>query len=137
MPSSARKVALIPFHEHSERLYPLIRPALKQGAAVVLVNGTNHEHLSDDVEVQPLSALGEILSWADWVAMDVAREAVPGLRELLGRQKQSPALRDAEVLIRTPVPCGGIAECGACSFAAKSGWKMACREGPVFKWAEV
>ena len=137
LPASARKIALIPFHNHPERLYPLIRPALKQGAAVVLVNSTSHDHLSDDVEVQPLSALDEVLSWADWIAMDMAREEVPGLRDLLGRQKQSPGLRDAEVLIRTSVPCGGIAECGVCGLVTKSGWKMACREGPVFAWGEV
>lgn len=137
MPASAQKIALLPFTDRAFRLHSLILPALNHGASVVMVNSTHHEHLPDAVEVQPFSALDEILSWADWVAVEAARDELPGLREMLGKQKQSPALRNAEILVRTPVPCGGIAECGVCALAMKSGWKMACREGPVFRWGEV
>jgi NAD(P)H-flavin reductase len=35
-------------------------------------------------------------------------------------------------LILAPMPCAGLAECGACAVPARSGWKLACLDGPVF-----
>ena len=137
IPASARKIALIPLADSGSRLFPLIRLALKKGAAVVLVSDTSVDYLPDEVEVQPRSAVSEVLAWADWVALDVGREDLPELRDWLGKQNQASALKDAEVLLRTSVPCGGVAECGVCAVTTKAGWKMACKEGPVFQWDEI
>jgi len=132
LPASARKIALVAFDESPPRLRGLIQPALNQSAAVVLVTNSIAENLPDEVEVQQLSALSEIFTWADYIAFDVARDNLPGLMERLGKQNQSSVMNAAEILIRTPVPCGGVAECGVCGVTTKSGWKMACKEGPVF-----
>lgn len=137
LPASAQKVALIAFDDSPARLRGLIRPTLKQGAAVVLVADSTVENLPDDVEVQPLSSLSEIMAWADYAAFDVARENLPGLRERLGKLNQASTWNEAEVLIRTPVTCGGVADCGVCAVVTKSGWKMACKEGPVFDLREI
>jgi dihydroorotate dehydrogenase electron transfer subunit len=128
----AGRVALVAFDASPQRLRGLIRPALQQGAAVVLVSSSAPDDLPDDVEVQPLSALDEILEWADYAAFDVARENLSRLRERVGKQRV-----DAQVLIRTPVPCGGIAECGVCAVHSNADWKLACRDGPVFDWREI
>ncbi|HEY5729570.1 MAG TPA: hypothetical protein VIS72_05930, partial [Anaerolineales bacterium] len=96
LPVSARRVVLVAFEDSSVRLRSLIRPALKQGAGVVLVCGSDEEHLPDELEVQPLSALDEILAWADYIAFDVARENLPGLRERLGEKDQLLALKEAQ-----------------------------------------
>lgn len=137
LPASARKVALVAFDDSFVRLYGLISQALKQGAAVVLVCDADGEGLPDEVEIQPLSALDEVLQWADYAAFDVERESLPGLRERLGGQNHLSLKSEAQVFIHAPVPCGGIAECGVCSVVLKSGWKLACKEGPVFDWMEV
>lgn len=137
LPLSARKVALIPFDEVPSRLKGLIRPALGRGAAVVLVSGSDGASLPDEVEVQPLSALGEVLAWADYAAFDVSRGKLPEFREMLGKVRQLPAGNDAQVLVRTPVPCGGIADCGVCAVLLKSSPKLACKDGPVFALGEV
>jgi dihydroorotate dehydrogenase electron transfer subunit len=42
-----------------------------------------------------------------------------------------------KALVMTPIPCGGIAECGACAVPAHRGWKLACRDGPVFNLNEL
>ena len=102
----------------------------------MVVTDSVAENLPDEVEVQPLSALTEILEWADYVAFDVRRENLP-LIEGLGKQKQLSAMKAAEILIRTPALCGGVAECGICAVTTKSGWKMACKEGPVFELKEI
>ncbi len=137
LPSSARKVGLVAFDDSHARLKGLIRPALKQEAAVVLVCNSMPEYLPVDVEVQPLSALPEIAEWADYLACDVGRENLNHLKERLGKLNQRSAGKEAQVLIRTPVPCGGLADCGICAVSLKSDWKLACKEGPVFNWNEV
>lgn len=140
LPLSARKVGLVAFDDKRSgpaRLRGLIQPALQQEAAVVLVCSSTPDSLPDDVEVQPLSALPEIVEWADYLAFDVRREKLHQLRERLGKLNQLAAGKAAQALIRTPVPCGGVADCGVCAVNLKSDWKLACKEGPVFDWNEV
>jgi len=137
LPSSARKVALIAFDDSPIRLRGLIQPSLKQGASVVVASDIGMERLPDAVEVQPLSALGDVMAWADYAAFDVTREKMFELRERLGMLKQAQITREAQILIRTPVPCGGVAECGVCAVNVKSGWRMGCKDGPVFGLAEL
>jgi dihydroorotate dehydrogenase electron transfer subunit len=128
---------LVAFDGSAAQLKGLVQPALRQEAAVVLVCDLAPESLPDDVEVQPLSALQEIVEWADYLAFDVRRENLNQLRERLGRLNQLAAGKAAQVLIYTPVPCGGIADCGICAVNLKSDWKLACKDGPVFNWNEV
>lgn len=137
LPLAARRVGLVAYDDTSARLRGLIRPALKKDAAVVMVSSTTTENLPDDVEVQPPSVLDDILEWADYVAFDVARENLPRLRERLAKRNQLSAGLGAQVLIRTAIPCGGIAECGVCAVTLKSDWKLACKDGPVFDWREL
>ena len=137
LPSSARRAGLIALDHSPARLKGLIGPALKQGAAVVLICEFNPEDLPDDVEVQPLSAVPEVLAWADYLAFDTARENLPRLASLLSTANQPQAVSSAQVLSHTPVPCGGMADCGVCAIPSKSGWKLACKEGPVFEWREL
>jgi NAD(P)H-flavin reductase len=137
LPLSARKVGLIAFEVSIARLKGLIQPALKQEAAVVIVCKSNPDNLPDDVEVHPISALSEIVDWADYLALDVARENLNFLRERLGKLNQVMAGKESQILIRTPVPCGGTGECGVCAVTLKSVWKLACKDGPVFDWMEV
>ena len=137
LPLSARKVALVALDDSPARLHGLIQPALRQDADVVLVSASAPDNLPDDVEVQPLSALDDILDWADYVAFDIAREHLPQWKERLGKQNHWMARRSAQALIRTPVPCGGLAECGVCAVTLKSEWRLGCKDGPVFDWKEI
>jgi NAD(P)H-flavin reductase len=137
LPLSARKVAIVVFEAAASRLKGLIQQGLKQDAAVVLVCDSAADDLPADVEVQPLSALGEVVEWADYVAFDVARENLSQLGERLGKQNQLLSGMRSQVLVRTAVPCGALAECGVCSVVLKSGWKLACKDGPVFDWREL
>lgn len=137
LPTSARKIGLVAFDDSPARLRGLIQPALSQDASVVLVCDWNVEDLPDEVEVQPLSALDDILTWADTLAFDVDREHLQVLKQALEKRNQLPAVDDAQIFIRTPLPCGGIAECGVCAVVTRSGWMMACKDGPVFSWREL
>ena len=137
LPLSARRVALVAFDDSPVRLHGLIQPALSQDAAVVFISDSRLDHLPDEVEVQPIPALAEIIEWADYVAFDIARENLPKLRERFFTGMQTKFPFEAQILVRTSVPCGGIAECGVCAVTVKSDWKMACKDGPVFDWKEL
>jgi NAD(P)H-flavin reductase len=137
VPPSARKIALVAFDDSPARLRGLIAPALKQGAAVVLVCDTEEDNLHDDVEIQPLSALDDVLAWVDYAAFDVLRESLYGLRERLIGTNQLSVKKEAQVLVRTSIPCGGVADCGVCAVMTKSNWKLACKDGPVFDLREI
>ena len=134
LPLSARRVGLVAFDGSYERLRGLIRPALKQDAAVVLLCDSAADNLPDDLEVQPLSALSDIVDWADYLAFDLARENLNRLKEQFGKANQVP---EAQVLVHTQMPCGGAAECGICAVTLKADWKLACKDGPVFDWRDV
>lgn len=143
MPASARSIALVALGETAARLKPLLAVALDRGASVALVSDLDLPDLPPEVEVQPVSALRNVAQWADYMALDLYRESMPGLREMLGlgehvgARRQAGVRFEAQALIVTPMPCGGIAECGVCAVTARRGWKLACKDGPVFNLAEL
>ncbi len=137
LPPAARKIALVAFDGQPWRLKGLIRMALKQGGSIVLVSDESVDHLADEVEVQPLAALPEIVEWADYMAFDLARENLMRLQERLGSGRRTAALSEAQILIRSPMPCGGVAECGVCAVSLRSGWELACKDGPVFLYSRL
>lgn len=132
IPAKARRVALASWTQNGARLLPLIRTALKQEAAITLLSDNPADELPLQIEIQPLSALADITRWADYLAMEVERENLPELKEKLGMLDQARVQFEAQVLVSTPVACGGAAECGVCALQVNHGWRLACREGPVF-----
>ena len=137
LPPSARRIGLIAFDVPFSRLRGLIQPALRQNASVVLITGWEAGGLPDEVEVQPASALGDIIEWADYMAVDLEREDLPKWRQKLGERVPRPALPEMQILIHTSMPCGGIAECGVCTLRTEDDWKLICKEGPVFELREI
>jgi dihydroorotate dehydrogenase electron transfer subunit len=137
LPFSARKIGLIAFEGSGTRLRGLIQPALKQEAGVVFVSDSAAERLPNEVEIQPMSALQDIVTWADFLAFEVKRDDLPSFRERLGKLWQIAGSKESQILVQTPVPCGGMADCGICAVTLRSGWQLACKDGPVFDWHEL
>ena len=132
LPASARRMALITFDDMPRRLLALLDLAFKQNSEVTLLCGDSPDDLPLQVEVQPLRALTEVCQWADYLACDVGRESLPELREKLGKAGPLGVLPEAQVLVRAPMPCGGLAECGVCTVETRGGNQLACVDGPVF-----
>jgi hypothetical protein len=99
-------VALVALGETISRLKSLLVAALEQSASVVLVSDLDKLELPPEVEIQPASGLKEVKRWADYVAVDLPREKISGLREMLGGNGQTKVSVDAQVLVLTPMPCG-------------------------------
>ncbi len=137
LPASARRVALVGLTAAPQRLLALAGQALVQGAAVALYTRHVPGRLPPEVEVLALDALGDALSWADFMAFDLAPGALPGLRRRFGLAPHTPLPVPAQVLVQVPMPCGGTGECGLCAVDQKRGWKSACKDGPVFEWNQL
>jgi NAD(P)H-flavin reductase len=132
LPPSARRVALAALDVSPAYLLGLIPPAHAQGAAISLVCADPPDDLPDDVEIRPLAALAEVCQWADYLALAATRASLRGWRERLRNGEPLIVLREAQALVVTPMPCGGLAKCGVCSVEVKGGMKPACEDGPVF-----
>ena len=137
LPASARKVALVAWKLAPAVLLALLAPALAQNASLALLCDDPPDDLPSDVEVQPLEALPEVFAWADYVALHVERESLAGVVERLGSAAPARGPQEAEVLVGAPVPCGGLAECGVCAVHVKNEVRLACKDGPVFRYDEV
>ena len=137
LPEHARRAALIGLAETPSRLLPLAIQAVNRQTAVALFTDAPLTGLPAALEIQPLAALAEALSWADFIAIDLNLQALPELRQQLGLGTVDQLPCPAQALLMTPIPCGGIAECGACAVPGHRGWKLACRDGPVFNLEEI
>jgi dihydroorotate dehydrogenase electron transfer subunit len=121
------------------RLLTLVKPALDQGASVTLFADAEHQpdflsQLPAMVEVSPLAILDDYLDWLDYLAVDLEREDL----ERLSAHFPSPSLPfDGQILVHTPMPCRGLGSCGVCSLRTTKGWRLACKDGPVFPLQEV
>jgi len=137
LPAGARSVALAALGDTVARLLPLISAALVQGASIVLCSDARLPQLPTAVEVYPSSALPELFAWADFLALDVPLSSLPELRQRLGMDAHARLPIPAQVLVQTPMPCAGVGACGVCALPAGRGWKLACKDGPVFDLGEV
>ncbi len=137
LPVMARRVALAAFDETADRLLPLVSLALAQGAAVALFNDAALPSLPSAVEAYPFNSLPELLAWADFLALCLPIAALPELRSRLGMGIHERLSCPAQALVLAAMPCGGLAECGVCAIPAPRGWKLACKDGPVFNLEEI
>ena len=132
LPPSAKRVAAIAPDGDCSRLLPLLHAALANEASIALVIERPPEDLPLQVEVQPLSALSEVCRWSEYAAFDVLREHLPELISKLGGVGVRDAGGEAEALVRTPMPCAALGDCGVCTIRGRRGPKLACKHGPVF-----
>jgi len=137
LPALARRVALADPNHSAERLAPLMTAALAQGAAVVLFSATSPADLPAEVESLPLEQLAEAPAWADYLALDLTTAQAANWRKLLAIPPGQPCPCSTETLIVTAIPCGGQAECGVCAVQTRSGWRLGCKDGPVFPLTEL
>ncbi len=137
LPDPARHVALVAFDGAPARLLALLNPAFEQNAEVVLLDDHPPEALPVRVEAQPLAAIREICDWADYMAVDVRRVLLADLQksfQALGRVSPRPVI---QILVETPLTCGGLAKCGVCIVEVRGASHLACEQGPVFDFQDL
>jgi len=131
-PVVATRAALAPLSGQMERLRPLLALLLKRGTSIALFAPRPPADLPAEVEVLPLDLLPEAPGWAHFLALDVATAQLGELPRIFTPQSGKRLPCAAEALVLTPLACGGQAECGVCALETSQGWKLACKDGPVF-----
>lgn len=137
VPADARRLAVAALGDTVARVLPLIAQALSAGLEVALFSDAPLPDLPSALEAQPLDALAESASWVDFLALDLPLVILPELRAILGPLSVRGWPSPAQALVHSPMPCGGIGECGVCAVPGRarsghSSWQLACRDGPVF-----
>lgn len=131
LPPGCRHVALIAFNNDPSRLLPLVAAATRQDASVAMVCGAPPSDLPFQLEIHPPELMSDVCAWSDYAAFDVERGSVPALVNAL-RADGNILTGGGQVLVRAPMPCGGLAECGVCTVRTARGTQLTCIDGPVF-----
>ena len=140
IPKTIRRLALAALGDTPARLLPTIPTALESGASIAFFTPVPEiaASLPTAVEIHPISALNDILTWADFLALDLSLEELPNLRTILGLGPHAQIPCPVQALIWTPMPCGAMADCGVCAVPIRKGtYKLACKDGPVFDLQQI
>jgi len=140
LPSQARRVALYAEATSPGSMLPIATQALERGAAVALYTrsvASTPAQLPADIEILPPDLLPEALDWADYLAVSLPLGRLAAFRRALGIHPRQPTRCRIQALLVAPMPCGGLSECGVCAVLTRSGWRHACKDGPVFDLDEL
>lgn len=139
LPLSARRVGLLTLFVSPIYLLSLTEASFAQGASISLFCETIPSrallnHVPSRVEVTHISSLTDNLNWPDYLAFDIEHHELETVNAYFtGSELPFPG----QVLIRTPMPCRGLGDCGVCAVKTRSGWRNTCTDGPVFPLSEV
>jgi NAD(P)H-flavin reductase len=116
------------------RLYSLAAHALQRGADVAWVTDQLTIDLPPQVEVLKSADFEDAVAWGDACALALPANQVSEFQ-------QAHALKPVErtkieILLDSPLMCGN-SHCGVCAVETIKGWKLACKEGPVFRLEEL
>ena len=131
----ANRLAIYSFDRDLEdRLYFLAVHALGRGTDVTWITDSPTLELPPQVEILKTSELCEAIAWSDACAITIPYDQISKLTalnslKLMDRDK-------VELMIDTPMTCGNI-NCGICAVETRHGWKLACKDGPVFLLGEI
>ncbi len=143
VPAQTGRLSLVCYHQSPQLILDLARSDQTSACEMNLfwnrpIDSDLLLPLQSRLEVVPISEVEEAFLWADYVAIDTHIQNVPEilhLRDKLGTAIQGKLI---EILVRVDMPCGGIGECGICSIPThKKRWKLACKDGPVFRLNEL
>ena len=129
LPASTHRLALAALGDTVARLLPLAAQAAQNGCAIALFADAPLPSLPASYEAYPSSNLPESLAWADLLAIDLPLQHLVDLRKTLGIATGVLLPCPAQVLIQAPMPCAGLAECGACAVPARRGYSWPARMG--------
>lgn len=132
LPHNIHRLGLVALGETVSRLMPLVHRIAQTHAGVTLFTDLSLPMLPVALEVYPLASLKDSLDWPDFMALDVPLEMLPEIRATFGLSGSAVLPCPAQVLVIAPMPCAGMAQCGACAVPAQRGWKLVCEDGPVF-----
>ncbi len=132
LPRQVQRLGLVALGETVSRLMPLVWQTTASHAGMTLFTDLALPQVPASLEAYPLISLAEALDWPDFMVFDLPLTRLSELRKILSLPDGAGLPCPAQVLVTTPMPCAGLAGCGACAVPARRSWKLACEDGPVF-----
>ena len=132
LPRNIQRLGVVALGETISRLMPLVYLTAQTHGAITLFTDLILPMLPAALEAYPLASLKDSLDWPDFMVLDVPLESLSEIKAVFGITDGAPLPCPAQVLVTTPIPCAGLAQCGACAVPSRKGWKLACEDGPVF-----
>ena len=132
LPAGIQRLGLAALGDTAARLKPVIDRYAGSQTGMTLFTDLPLPKIPTSLEAYPLAYLAEALDWPDMMVFDLPAESLPELRDLLHLPEGANLPCPAQVLVTMPMPCAGLAQCGACAIPARRGWKLVCEDGPVF-----
>jgi NAD(P)H-flavin reductase len=133
IPPLTRRVALTTLdHFNVNHLMALAAASLANSAEVTLFTNQPLSDLAPEIEVLPLEELNQIKDWADYLAAVLLPNQVNAFRNGLQLNAGRKIPFSAEVMLEMPMICDESSACGVCAVYTSRGWRLACKDGPVF-----
>lgn len=133
LPPLARRIVLTTLDKvNVNRLLPLAELALQNGASVTLFTDTHQPNLAPEIEVLPLEELSGIKEWADTVAAVLHHHELSAFFQKLDLIPGRKIPFEGQIMLDVPMICDEASACGLCAVRTSKGWKLACKDGPVF-----
>lgn len=136
-PVIIRKLALLAMGSTPSRLLAFLELIEVGDVAKALFTDLRLTSLPIEIEVHPLAAFSEFHSWADLILVDLPVQMLPDVTDLIGVRSLTELTCESQVLLTTDMPCGAIADCGACAVKTRKEWKLVCKDGPVFNLTDL
>ena len=137
LPVGCQNLVLASLTGTNVRVLPLTQIALRRGIAVTLLANSLPADLPLEVELLPLADLPQVPTWADVLAIETLPYDIPALHTLLRQNVPTNRRSDVQVLVQTPLSCGGQAGCGICAVHGRKTDLLACKDGPVFHLSDL
>jgi hypothetical protein len=132
LPREIHRLGLVALGDTISRLMPLVEKIGGSHGGVTLFTDLPLPRIPALLEAYPLASLVDALDWPDFLVFDLPLQRLSELREVLNLPDGTGLTCPTQVLVTMPMPCVGLAHCGACAVPARRGWKLACEDGPVF-----
>jgi hypothetical protein len=133
LPPLTRRVALTTLDHFSvNRIMALADMALAANAEVTLFTNKPLSDLAPEIEILPLEELSQVKDWADYLAAVLLPNQVTSFRNGLQLNSGRKIPCTAEVQLEFPMICDETSACGVCAVYTSRGWRLACKDGPVF-----
>jgi hypothetical protein len=134
LPPLTRRVALTTLDLYNvNRLLALADTALTNRAEVSLFTNQHPSDLAPEIEVLPLEELTQAKDWADYLAAVLPPDQVNAFRNSLMLIPGRKTPFTVEIMLEISMICDESSACGVCSVFTSRGWRMACKDGPVFE----
>jgi NAD(P)H-flavin reductase len=143
IPAITRKISLVCYHSSPQLILSLASKVQSWGGEANLfwdlpLDTDTILPFQSSLEILPTQAVDDAFLWADMIAIDVPFSRLDEIRTRREKTGKVFSGRSVEVLIRHDMSCGGMGDCGVCSIPTrKGGWKLVCKDGPVFNWDDL